>query len=282
MLRGLTPLDRLVLAFTAAITCALPWVRPPTAGWIAAAHVLVAGLAWLAPRARRVGGWGPFLADFYPLLIDWAFYAEVGMLNQARGVSYDAAVQAWERALFGGQPSQLLMTAWPSPVVSTVLHLAYVAKYPMLFTPVLLWGSGRREAAREVLFLTLFTFYVCYVIFLLFPVAGPRYLFSVPQTAAAHTASASFTRGLLEAGSAWGTAFPSSHVAVTLVVAGATWRFSRRLGVPLLAIAALLALGTVYGGFHYAVDALAGAVLGALILAARPWILRHSGFRQPV
>lgn len=254
--------------FTAAMTLVLLWCRPAEAPWILAAHVLVLTLVWLAPRARSSGR-DSLVADFYPLAIDWALYAEVGLLNRSRGVSHDALLQRWEQWLFGTQPAQAWMAAWPSPAVSTLLHLGYLSKYPMLLAPLALWLGGRRAAAREVLFLTILTFYSCYALFLLFPVAGPRYVLPAPSGAAATTAAAAFTRALLEAGSAWGTAFPSAHVAVTIVVSVSILRFSRRLGLPLVLLTALLTVGTVYGGFHYAIDALAGALLAAFVLAGR-------------
>jgi membrane-associated phospholipid phosphatase len=105
------------------------------------------------------------------------------------------------------------------------------------------------------------TFYLSHGAFMAFPVAGPRYLFPLPENAAIAGRVVGFAHRVVAGGSAWGTAFPSSHVAVTLVAAARAWREWRPLG------AALLALGTVYGQFHYAVDALAGVALGAGVLA---------------
>ena len=110
------------------------------------------------------------------------------------------------------------------------------------------------------------SFYVCYTIFLLFPVAGPRYLFPPAQNPATATPIALFTRELLEAASSRGTAFPSSHVAAALVASLSALREWRPLGATLLPLAMLLALGTVYGQFHYAVDALAGAAVAAVVM----------------
>jgi membrane-associated phospholipid phosphatase len=112
-------------------------------------------------------------------------------------------------------------------------------------------------------------FYACYALFLVFPVAGPRYSFPEPQGVAKEVLPAVLARLLLERGAAWGTAFPSSHVAAALVAtvsAGLAWR---GLGLVLLPLAVALSLGTVYGQFHYAVDALAGAFVAALVLALR-------------
>ena len=85
--------------------------------------------------------------------------------------------------------------------------------------------------------------------------------------AAAHPlASMAGIEVLLQGGSAWGTAFPSSHVAAALVASAAALRGSRPLGAVLLCASFLLALATVYCQFHYSVDALAGALLAAIVL----------------
>ena len=77
-----------------------------------------------------------------------------------------------------------------------------------------------------------------------------------------------FAQRLLDGAAAWGTAFPSSHVAVALVAGVCAWRFWRTLGAAALPAAILLTLGTVYGQFHYAVDAMAGAAIAAGVLIA--------------
>jgi membrane-associated phospholipid phosphatase len=133
--------------------------------------------------------------------------------------------------------------------------------------PLGLWLSGRRDGARRVTLAMMAAFYICYAAFLLFPVAGPRYLFPPAANAARDAAIARFTQRLLDDGAAWGTAFPSSHVAVALAAAGVTVREWRPLGMILLAAALLLTLGTVFGQFHYAVDAVAGAALAAAVVA---------------
>src|SRR5262245_37261124 len=120
---SLSPLDGFSLAFVLVMTTALARLWPPEAVWIVTAHVLLTVAIVLAPLARHAGGCGALLGNFYPLAVDWALYAEVGLLNRARGISHDALVQRWEQALVGTQVAQEWMAAWPSPVVSTILHL---------------------------------------------------------------------------------------------------------------------------------------------------------------
>ena len=268
----LAPIDRTTLGYVAFALLMTAWRWPEG---LADGRLLLVGLTLvavcalvLAPRARQAGSVGPFLAEFYPLVLTVALYSHVGLVNVTRGVSHDAAVQAWERVLFGAQPSREWIRSCPCPRWSALMHLAYLSYYLILAgAPLGLWLSGRRDEARRTLLLMTGTFYVCYAAYLLFPVAGPRYVFPPAHNAATAVPIAAFAHRLLESGSAWGTAFPSSHVAVAAVAAVCAWRAWRPLGAVFLPLAALLGLATVYGQFHYAVDAFAGIAVAAGVLA---------------
>jgi membrane-associated phospholipid phosphatase len=270
-LAGREPIDRATLAYVAVALVfslahgpgAAPYSLPALLGLLLAG--VLAGV--VAPGARRPGERARFLPEFYPLFLTVAFYADVGLVNASRGVRHDAVVQGWEQWLFSGSPSTAWIRAFPDPAWSTLMHGAYLSYYPIVVgVPLALWLSGRRLAARQALLLTMVAFYLCYTAFLIFPVAGPRYLLPPAANAATDVPIARLTRRLLAGGSAWGTAFPSSHVAVAVVAAGCGWRAWPRLRALFPLAALLLALGTVYGQFHYAVDALAGAAVGLAVL----------------
>jgi len=272
---ALAPIDRVTLLYLA-VASAFTLARVPRTGpralvQLAALALTALVAAVLAPRARRGGRLGRLLAEFYPLVLTVALYSHVGLVNAAGGVAHDALVQRWEQALFGGQPSLDWIRSFPSPAWSSLLHGAYLSYYLILASsPLGLWVSGRRTAAREALFVMMATFYLCYAVFLAFPVAGPRFSFPPVENAATAVPLARLTHRLLESGSAWGTAFPSSHVAVAVVAAVAAWRGWRPLGAVLFPAAVLLALGTVYGQLHYAVDAVAGGLVAAAMLFLPP------------
>jgi membrane-associated phospholipid phosphatase len=111
------------------------------------------------------------------------------------------------------------------------------------------------------------TFYLCYAVFLFFPVAGPRYAFDLAHNAATEVGPARLAQWLLDRGDSWGAAFPSSHVAASVVATGMALRYWRPLGVALLLPTSGLVLAVVYGQFHYAIDALSGLLLGGIMLA---------------
>lgn len=263
-------LDRWTLGYLAVATGVLGWRWPDIERhrlWLILAHVLIAVLVILASHARRQGPLGRFVGDWYPLLILVGLYAEIGVLNLAGGTAYDATVQRWEQAVFHGQPSREWIRAQPAWWVSWPLHLGYLAYYPIVVgTPLALWVADRRDAARRTILLMMVTFYLCYAAFLFFPVAGPRYAFAHAENAATASGPANLIQSLLDLADSWGAAFPSSHVAAALVAAVTAWQGWRVLGRLLLPLAALLTAGTVYGQFHYALDALAGVMVAVLVL----------------
>ncbi len=65
--------------------------------------------------------------------------------------------------------------------------------------------------------------------------------------------------------------FPSGHSATAFATAVAVGLVYPRLRVPLLVLAALVALSRVYLGMHYATDVLVGTALGVAIGLATGW-----------
>jgi membrane-associated phospholipid phosphatase len=61
------------------------------------------------------------------------------------------------------------------------------------------------------------------------------------------------------------SAMPSVHVATATLMALFGWQYARRLGMALSVFAAIILLGSIHLGWHYAVDGYA-AVLGTLLI----------------
>jgi membrane-associated phospholipid phosphatase len=269
--RRFTGIDLATLAYVgfATVAVALSFQGDPIPGWpwLIVAHALVVVLVLLAPRARDGGAAGRFLGEWYPMLLLGALYGEIGVLTLDAGFQNDLAIQRLEAWVFGSQVSYRWIRELPSPTLSWILHSCYLAYYPILYaSPLGLWLVGRREASRRTILAVMVTFYLCYLVFLFFPVAGPRYAFDAAQNAASNVGPARFAQWLLDRGDSWGAAFPSSHVAASVVATGMALRYCRALGWVLLPFTTGLLLAVVYGQFHYAVDALAGLVVAALML----------------
>jgi membrane-associated phospholipid phosphatase len=267
-----TAVDLVTLLYVAIATAAvLAFSRADHAGWnwLLTANALLAVLVLVAPAARRAGPVGRFIGDWYPMVLLGGLYAEVGILNVDLGYQHDLLIQRLELWLFGSQPSYRWIREMPNPLLSWLLHGSYLAYYAILYaSPLGLWLSGRHEAARRTIFVVMVTFYSCYVVFLFFPVAGPRYAFELAHNAATDVWPARVAQWVLDRGDSWGAAFPSSHVAAAVVAAGCSLRYWRPLGLALAPLTVGLVVSVVYGQFHYAVDAVAGLVVAGVVLGA--------------
>jgi membrane-associated phospholipid phosphatase len=105
-------------------------------------------------------------------------------------------------------------------------------------------------------------YFFCYLVFVIIPVRGPFHVFgALPFNDGPHLC-AQLAHRLLDRASSAGTAFPSSHVAAAACVWLISRRYLRRLSWVVLLLAVGIFFGTVYGGFHYAIDAIGGAAVG--------------------
>lgn len=217
----------------------------------------IACATWYSRVPRWLRAWAPLLSLLF-------LYSELPMLIRAAGHDrfFDATVMGWEAALFGGQPAMEWAARWPAAAISETLHAGYLAYYPIIYgVPAVLWLRRRRDDFAEAVFVVMLTFVLCYACFIAFPVEGPRYAW---RSAADEGPIRAFTLWLLDARSSRGSAFPSSHVAVATAQSLLAWRYFGPRGIPVALATLALSLGAVYGGFHYAVDVVAGAALGAV------------------
>jgi membrane-associated phospholipid phosphatase len=238
-------------------------------GGLALGLVHLAGAAVVWRAMTQPAGWSGTAGDFLPLIVPPLLYREIPQLIAAGGASFhDPAIQRAEQGLFGAQPSHVLASHFPFPWLSELLHAGYLAYYLVLFVPpLLLYVRGNGKGYARVVAVSAITQLVCWTIFVIAPVAGPRYLWSAPPGIPDGPVR-ELALSILAAGSSRGAAFPSSHIAVSLAIALEVRRWSPRMAVPLFVVAGLISVGAVYAGFHYGMDMIAGIVVGGVIWAA--------------
>jgi membrane-associated phospholipid phosphatase len=263
----LRAVDLLLLAYLAIVSVVAAWrvSRAPESWWLLLAHALVVLLVYLVTRPG-LGPVGRTIREIYPLLLLPGLYSELDILNSAVVPVYDQLIQHWELLVFGGQISREWWQTAPSRVWSTVFHAAYLSYYLIISAPALYFAwRGDLHAVRRFVLVVIATFVICYLIFILFPVAGPYYEFPRPAAWFTNNLPARLTYEALATGSSYGAAFPSSHVAAALAATLAAARSSPRLGLLLLIPTLLLTIGVVYCQMHYGVDVLGGLAVGLLV-----------------
>lgn len=194
-------------------------------------------------------------------------------------------------------PAVVQWLEWGAPWLQRYLEFSYFLCYPIVplglgslylvreratdvapgFLPAIrpLAGASRdglrRAAIDHFWTAVLLASFTCYLLFPLFPLAPPRELFNdVPGPHVAPLVRG-MNRWLLGRYAVGASLFPSAHVAATTALALAVRRYLPRWGWIFVAVAASIALATVYGRYHYAADAVAGVLVGvaAYLLSGR-------------
>ena len=250
------------------------WImRAPQAFAMPFMVVLHAGLAYLFLEWPRMGIGAPrpwrILSRFFPFLV-WALaWSEIGwMYDLARPVVHDGTIRSLDLALVGFHLNENLALLAPWSFVREVMGLSYLSYYLLVLgPPVVLAFKGRSRELEDYTFGLISTYLVCFVIYLVVPVLGPRDL----ALAAGHTAQqvgglfGPLIDAIFAAGDSLGTAFPSSHCAGSVAAALLVRRhFGRITGLLCFLWAGFIVVSTVYTNNHYAVDAAAGVLVAVM------------------
>mgnify|MGYP003578336605 CR=1 FL=1 len=194
--------------------------------------------------------------------------------------AFDLRLMELDRALhFGEHPWRLLHPFLASPIRTVLLDWLYFLWYPVL-AAVLIWLSWTRDRVlRLQFFLALLFAFVIYGsgIAPLLSSAGPAFFGRVVPTGIidpyapliVHLQTVNDTYPVLSlrlqdrlwarytGGSGWMegiAAMPSMHVAFAVLWALAAWRVHRGLGMAFWVFVLIIQAGSIYTGFHYAVD----------------------------
>ncbi len=212
--------------------------------------------------------------DWYPIATIAVFYLEIPPLTQMVTQKYfDDKIIAWEGRLFNRQPSIYLSERFPSRWLSELLHLCYFSYYPIVFGLVaLLYLHGRNEAFHAVVFGEVLTFNVCLIWYIFMPVTGPYYKFQKIRGPFTDGFFFRLVHLVLGTAASKGTAFPSSHCAIGVIVVLYAAQYHPGAFTILCPFGVGLVVATVYGRMHYAVDAILGTVLAIVIFGIAPYL----------
>ncbi len=261
----------------------------PHWGWYVVGHSALIGVVHgLIRLERRVDNrLLTMLRDFYPMVLYLFLYWETHALDTMFiHQPLDAFFIELDHRIFGCNPSRDFIVRVPYFPVSELMYFAYSTYYVMI--PGVGFGlyfTRRRQFFQYITMIT-FVFFVCYLIYILLPVLGPHAherlaaagqdALLPPRVVPGHLRRGFFFQLMqfiyrtFEPSS--GAAFPSSHVAVAVAAVTYTWRYLKSVRWLHAVVVVLLAVSTVYCGYHYAVDIFAGALVGAALTPVGEWI----------
>jgi len=272
-------LDRWTVIYLV-ISAFYPILRPSVypSPWInALVHGVLAVAVWFLPPLLRRSGyfWPRLLGEIYLPILFPMLYKEMeylGLIFFNFEASFDPTLIRLEELIFGCQPSLLWSRAWPWPWFHELMETAYFSYYFMALVMLILLLRSR-DLSDELRWPALRAFVrdlgatmlICYTLYTLIPVWGPKYFRAGPVEVPGWI----FTRIMEHIhanGAILGAAFPSSHVAATMIPWWYTWRWFPRHRWWMTVLFVLLCCSTVYCRYHYVVDVFAGLVLGAFVL----------------
>lgn len=220
---------------------------------------LVAGLP--SSTAAQAG------RDWAPGLFLLVGYWVPGLLSAAPNVRFEAWLGRIDAQLFALEPVAAIGARAPRLILE-VLELSYLSCYvlvPGIFA-MLYWRSSP-GAALETRFWTgvLLAEFMCYGLLPWLPSRPPRAL----EGESAINRRGLLTRRLnvwvLRHVSVGANTFPSGHVAGSLIAALIAWQVEPLVGASATLLALLITFATVVGRYHYAADAVFGALVAVAV-----------------
>ena len=244
-------------------------------------HLAIAGaMVWLArAAARSQSRIVRFARHWYPLPLYIFFFEELGGLVHAIFPGwFDRAFLAFDYNLAGVHPS-VWLSQFASPALNDYMQFAYMTYFVYLvLLPAILYARSESVRFWTVMASTALAHYSVYVISVLLPVESPYFSLAAvnsrPLIGGYSTALISLIERLARV---HGAAFPSAHVAGSMVALVASWRYRRWLFWITLPFFVSMCVATVYGRYHYVADVLAGLAVGGIAGMAGEWLLSRKG-----
>jgi len=239
-------------------------------------YIILLGLLFvlnISSDRNVTGKVGTFFHHFSPILFVILIYESLGSLIQYLHPDIDSWLIKIDFFIFGVHPT-IWLEKWISPWFTDIMSLAYISYYflPIIFI-VVIYLQHRTWEFDESVFILLFSYYLSFIGYILFPAIGPRstlaHLYSVPLEGSFIT---DFVRdGLNALEHNKRDCMPSGHTQIVLIVLYLANRFEKRIFYLFLPIVCCLILSTVYLRYHYVIDLFVGTLfaIGCMIIGPR-------------
>ena len=204
-----------------------------------------------------------FIAIMYPWFSVPNFYELLRhYIHAVFPYLFDPFIHQFELALFGIHPTVYLQR-FATPLLTEIMSFGYFSYYLIFLFPPFIFYFFRRQGAASLIFGMSLAYYFCFILFVLIPVAGPRFTladkYSVPLIG---YFLPEIQARMMAKFALRGAAFPSSHVAMVMASSFIVKRYMPWLFKIIFPLSIMVALGAVYGRYHYVTDVVAGGIVG--------------------
>jgi membrane-associated phospholipid phosphatase len=256
-------------------------ILPVAMAWLAGIAAVLCAVGWLARRHPGMF-WNQFRVYLTLAAVLCSYRAMDWFAPTVPVLRWEPQWQSWDRALFTefgfGRAVELA-----GPLLPAVLEIAYALVYGLpVFCVLALTLRGRSVSMGEFLTVYLLGLYLSYLQFPFWPSRPPWQVFPAELMPAYDSVFRQFNAWVLGGAGIHTSVFPSAHVSGSVAAALAMWRLCRECGALRWGIAVyalLVTLATVYGRYHYAVDAGAGLTVGFAAGYAGEWLIRRTATR---
>ena len=235
---------------------------------------LILLLVWLYNTRRNpiVG----FIRYFLPFALLSYWYPETYYIGEFIFPNMDQRLYTIEQTLFGCQLSMEFSKLMPWAWFSELMYFGYFSYYFIFFGTALWCYLKDRESANRAVFMFVGSFYLYYIVFIVFPAAGPQFFPALFPPPLNHVPDGYIFCNIMRFLQAMGErptgAFPSSHVGITFTVVIFIYLHCRHLLKFALPLFVILVFSTVYIKAHYAIDAIGGLVSVAVTYPLVSWM----------
>ncbi|MBD3298083.1 MAG: phosphatase PAP2 family protein [candidate division Zixibacteria bacterium] len=264
------PIDRITWTYILAFAVGLVVLGRDHPSWrnLFMVHMVLLGTiaVILTVWHGRTDGIAGLVRLTYPAILYTFFYIEMGAaIHWLYSGFMDYQVVALERAVLGVDLN-IWLTRLQTPLVNEWMMLGYASYYALI--PILaltFFVRHRIDELRSLLTATTTTFVMSYVLFIIYPVEGPRFYFADELGPPLEGyVLVPLVQLIIERGAIHGGCVPSTHSAIALIVLIWAYRTYRRLAIILTPFVITLFVGTVWGHYHYLTDVVVGLILALI------------------
>jgi membrane-associated phospholipid phosphatase len=265
---GLRQYEWLIIAYFTYVAAVAPFFISGNKRWLPAL-IAASAIAILVALSRH----DSHVRDWIPLVLTFTAFREMNLFTPA--VRDHHLENAWI-----GNDRWLLDTAHLraaieslGPLIPSYLEICYVLVYAIaLISALILLFNQRRDQLNTFWFAFVAGTLASYALFPYFPSDPPRTVFAGADLPHIVTVFRRFNLAILGQYGIHSSVFPSAHVSAAFACAWGlfiTMPDRRRYAAMVATFAFSVATATIYGRYHFAVDALAGFAVSFLAFSAK-------------